>query len=173
MKINGLNAVVFAMLTVMAVSCEKKEVVVHKPAPQTETGGNEKIEHVQGNVTNSDAFKNMPSSIKSFLDRYYPNIPIVKYEKKTETFDGTSHEVHLNSGVKIEFDDKGDWKELEDSAGVPKDLVLKEVQTYFDTNFKGINIKKIERDKKSIKAELVNGSEYEFDKNGKFIKMDP
>ncbi len=156
-----------------AISCEKKEVVVHNPNTETQSSETQTIEQVPGDVTNSATFKDIPQTIKTFLDEHYAKVPIVKYEKKTETFDGTSYEVRLNSGVKAEFDDKGNWKEIEDAAGVPKSLISKEVQTYFDTNFKGITIKKIEKDKKSIKAELANGTEYEFDQNGKFIKMDP
>lgn len=83
------------------------------------------------------------------------------------------YKVYLANGTKVEFDGKGNWKEIDgNTTSVSPKFLAKNIQTYITSNYPKIQIKKIERDSKKIEVKLVNDIELIFDKKGKFVKID-
>jgi len=131
-----------------------------------------KIDSEISNPTNlSTYYQQMPANVKSFLAKYYPKATVVKYESKT-TLAGKKYEVKLNSGAEIDFDKNGNWEEISDKQGVPEALIPAKIKTYLDQKYKGVKVESIDKDNNKIKVDLLNDIDLEFDKNGKFLRVD-
>lgn len=156
MKLNKLSLVLIFSGTLFFQAVEKNEI-----------GLNSTISF----VNNSTSFQTMPANIKSFLARYYPKATVAKYESK-KTVVGQKYEVKLNNGAEIDFDKNGNWEEISDKQGIPSALIPVQIKTYLAQNYKGVNVESIDKEKNKIKVELINDIDLEFDKNGKFLRID-
>jgi len=87
---------------------------------------------------------------------------------------GKSYEVILENATRIEFDGKGNWKEVDAEHGVvPKKIVPNAISSYVAKNFSGTSIKQIEKRRRGgYQVELSNGLELTFDSNLKFVRID-
>lgn len=122
-------------------------------------------------VNISIGFQTMPANVKSFLAKYYPKATVAKYEAKN-TVVGKKYEVKLNNGAEIDFDKNGNWEEISDKQGVPSALIPASINAYIAKNYKGIKVESIDKESNKIKVDLMNDIDLEFDKNGKFLRID-
>ncbi|SDF26171.1 PepSY-like domain-containing protein [Epilithonimonas hungarica] len=119
----------------------------------------------------SALYQEMPATIKSFLAKYYPKATVVKYEAKS-TVVGKKYEVKLNNGAEIDFDKNGNWEEISDKQGIVSALIPAKIKAYLDQHYKGIKVESIDKERNKIKVDLQNDIDLEFDKNGKFLRVD-
>lgn len=156
----------------------KKEVIVEQPVrevPEVVENTNPAPENQSSSsqtTTTPQQIQDLPAKTNAFLKEHYANATVVKYEVKTLPGFGKSYEVKLNNGAEIDFDEKGEWHEISDAQGVPQVLVPVSVKNYVDSNYKGILIKSIDKEKNKIKVDLVNDIDLEFDSKGNFIRID-
>ena len=122
-------------------------------------------------VNISTIFQTMPANVKSFLAKYYPKATVAKYEAKN-TVVGKKYEVKLNNGAEIDFDKNGNWEEISDKQGVPSALIPATIKAYIAKNYKSIKVESIDKESNKIKVDLMNDIDLEFDKNGKFLRID-
>ena len=80
--------------------------------------------------------------------------------------------VYLSGGVKIEFNSKGEWKEIETRSSVPTALVPAPITQYVKKNYPSCVIEKISRDRRGMDIELSNGLDIEFDKSYRVVEID-
>lgn len=117
-------------------------------------------------------FSELPKSAQEFVSTYYDS-KLVSYIKLEKDFMATSYEVKLNNGIEIEFDSKGNWTEVDvKKTAVPNQLVNSNIRTYVNKSFPNNEIVQISRKGRKIEIELTNGLDLEFDKNGKFLRID-
>lgn len=114
----------------------------------------------------------LPAAAKTFVKQYFKN-RTVSMAKKDVDFGSASYDVVLNSGTKIEFNSKGEWKEVDCApAAVPEAIIPSAIRTYVKANYANCKIVKIERDRSGFDIELSNDLDLRFDKQGKFIRVD-
>lgn len=105
----------------------------------------------------------LPEGVKDFLEEHYageqPALAIRKFEDlKTE------YELTFIDGTKLEFDAKGEWKEVKSHVRtVPEALVPPMIREYLDRNFPGVAVMEISRDRKEFETGLSNRIELTFD----------
>ena len=105
----------------------------------------------------------LPEGVKDFLEEHYageqPALAIRKFEDlKTE------YELTFIDGTKLEFDAKGEWKEVKSHVRtVPEALVPPMIREYLDRNFPGVAVMEISRDRKVFETGLSNRVELTFD----------
>lgn len=117
--------------------------------------------------------KDLPPAAQTLLNKYFGGEKVSHIKIDKPTFGSTEYDVILNNGTEIEFDSKGDWKEIDcGNSSVPKDLVLKSIRDYVSTNFKGQKIVNIEKQRSKYNIELQNGTDLEFDRAGRFLRID-
>lgn len=115
----------------------------------------------------------LPAPARTFLKTHFPKTPVNHIKIDKEIFESTSYDVILNNGSEIEFDSKGEWKEIDcGNKAVPKAVVLNDILKYVNTNFPKRAIVKIEKSSKKYEVELSDGTDLEFGRDGKFRKID-
>lgn len=117
-------------------------------------------------------FDQLPKAAQNFVSTYY-DINQVSYAALDKEFLSTSYKVKLNTGVEIEFDDKGDWTEVDaDHKAVPSQIVPAKILASVKKSFPNIEIVQISKSSRKIEVELANGIDLIFNKKGEFIRVD-
>ena len=84
-----------------------------------------------------------------------------------------SYDVVLQNGTKLEFDKKGNLKEIDCKLGiVPALLIPQAIKNYLKDNNAGQSVKKIEMNKNEYEVELTNGLDLTFNKHFQLIDID-
>lgn len=116
------------------------------------------------------AFSQLPETAKTFVKKHFPNIEVSLAKVDTDIFD-KSYEVILIDGSKIDFDGKGNWKEIDcEFSQVPDAIIPEQIRTYIQANYKSVNVLKIAKDRRDYEVKLSNGLELKF--NLKFQLID-
>lgn len=117
-------------------------------------------------------YNKLPKAAKDLLSTNFKNDKVVFVEIDMDLA-SVEYDVQLQSGTEINFNSKGEWEEIDTKVSpIPANLIHKEIKTYVDTHYKGMNIVKMERDGRKIDIELNNGLDLVFDANGKFVRID-
>jgi hypothetical protein len=115
----------------------------------------------------------LPKTTKNFLASYFKGIPVASAIEDREIYGIDEYKVYLSNGTKMEFDSSGNWKEVDGKhQKLPYGFIPLPIRNYSTKNFPNTYIIKIEKKRWSYKAELSNGLELEFDRNGNFKKID-
>lgn len=85
----------------------------------------------------------------------------------------TEYKVQFDNQIEIEFDKKGNWKEVDGkNSKIPKSIIPKKVASYIKENFPKEKVTKIEIESSGYETKLTNGLELKFSLKGDFIKID-
>ncbi|MGU3376660.1 PepSY-like domain-containing protein [Chryseobacterium sp. M5A1_1a] len=115
----------------------------------------------------------LPKAAKSFLATHFKGVAVSSAIEDREIYGVDDYKVYLSNGMKMEFDSNGNWKEVDGKhQKVPYGFIPATIKNYSTKNFPNTYIIKIEKKRWSYKAELSNGLELEFDKNGSFKRID-
>lgn len=115
----------------------------------------------------------LPVEARNFITQNFPQATIshVKVDKKLMGSD--EYEVLFSNGMKMEFDSRGNWKEIEmKNDKMPVAVIPGSVNTYVQNTYSANHITKIEHDNDGYKVKLNNGLELKFDQAGTFKKVD-
>lgn len=113
----------------------------------------------------------LPANAQEFIKQHFKGATVTSAKLDKEMFD-TDYETTLSNGVKINFDSKGNWDEIDCRTGVPAAVIPKSIATFIATNYKGQNVVQIDKKIAGYDIELSKGTELEFDVNGKFLRID-
>ncbi len=114
----------------------------------------------------------LPAAAKQFIGKYFADAKVSYAKMDTELFD-KSYEVVFTEGNKVEFDSKGEWKDVNCKfTKVPEGIVPQQIANYVATNYKEAKIVQIDRDKHDYELKLNNGLELKFDLKFQLIGID-
>ena len=117
-------------------------------------------------------YDQLPQNAKIFIEKYFSTSKTAYVSYDPEIFD-SSYSVTFVSGDAIEFDSKGQWKEVKCVAiAMPQDLIPTNVQPYLNANLPEVAVKKIEKNKRGVELTLANGMELKFNNEGAIIEID-
>ena len=114
----------------------------------------------------------MPMATNTFINDYFPGCDIVAVDKD---YDGgiLTYDVVLNCGIRLEFDRKGEWLEVDcEPNQVPDGIIPAKILDYVLGKYPDNYIVKIERNWYSYHVELDNDLELVFDKDANFKRID-
>ncbi|MDR2237629.1 MAG: PepSY-like domain-containing protein [Chryseobacterium sp.] len=115
----------------------------------------------------------LPKTAKNFLAAHFKGVSIGSTMEDREIYGVDEYKVYLGNGMKIEFDRGGNWKEVDGKhQKLPYGFIPVSIRNYASKNFPNTYIVKIEKERWAYKAELSNGLDLEFDRNGNFRKID-
>ncbi|MBO7200878.1 MAG: PepSY-like domain-containing protein [Bacteroidales bacterium] len=114
----------------------------------------------------------LPEKAQKFLTTYWNDVKVVKAEMDKDGLEVT-YDVHLENNTKIEFDKKGEWKEIKSPmTEIPKGVIIQNIVDYVANNYSGSRIEKIKREHHHYEVELTNDIELKFNKKGEFKRID-
>ncbi|MBE8714547.1 PepSY-like domain-containing protein [Sphingobacterium hungaricum] len=117
-------------------------------------------------------FEQLPANAQSFVKGNFSqqDVSYVAEERENLT---KEFKVRLKNGTEIEFDAKGNWKEVDgDRTAIPAKLVPVKIQDYVKKSFPETQIVKIKKSSRLIEVEISNDLELEFNAKGDFLRID-
>lgn len=113
-------------------------------------------------------YQQLPQNAQAFLKQHFAKkVPLVV------TADYDDYTIRYESGEKIEFDKKGNWKDVECYVSkVPAAIVPDQISSYLKKNYPGKSVIKLERHRSVYEVKLNNGMEIEFNRNFQVIDVD-
>ena len=117
-------------------------------------------------------FEQLPAKAQQFIKTNFAQEKIAITTKDVDIF-GDSYDVLFASGTKLEFTDKGEWKEIECKYGeVPTEIVPRPIRDCVSTRFAQRRIISLDRDRRGYDVELDNGLDLEFDSSFRLVDID-
>ena len=115
----------------------------------------------------------LPATVSAFIQQKYPGEAITFAQKDLE-LTGWKYEVFMADGTHIEFDTDDMWDKIESPVGrpVPVDLIPAPIVTHLQTNYPGVLVNKIDKERNGFEIELANGFELKYNKQGVLMEMD-
>lgn len=115
----------------------------------------------------------LPEQAQIFLTQRFEGIEILYAKADRDMGVVMSYDVVLEGGVKIEFNRSGDWTSVDcERDEVPNGVLPQEVLDYVTKRFAGAYVVEIERGLMGYEVKLSNDIDLEFDKSGKFLRID-
>lgn len=115
----------------------------------------------------------LPAAARKMVADTYSlkNVSHIKID--SSFFGGDDYDVVFVDGTEIEFNAKGEWKEVDaGSKPVASAFVLKPIATYVKSNYPGQHIVQIKKERNKYEVELSSGLDLEFDRAGNFLRID-
>lgn len=114
----------------------------------------------------------LPRTAQSFIKQYFAENTVAMAKVETDFWD-KSYDVIFTNGDKVEFDKKGNWKEVNCKySEVPGKIVPTAIKSYIQSHYPDAKVLKLERDKRDYEVKLSNGWELKFDLKFNLIDMD-
>ncbi|MBE8720277.1 PepSY-like domain-containing protein [Sphingobacterium pedocola] len=118
-------------------------------------------------------FAQLPQPAQSFIKTYYPKTSVSHITVESEFLTEKEYKVVLTDGVKIEFDGKGSWTEVDAQLNpVPTSIVPASIHAHIKKSFPNNNIVQISKSPRLYEVELTNGLDLEYNKKGEFVRID-
>ncbi|MDP5201177.1 PepSY-like domain-containing protein [Flavobacterium sp. DG2-3] len=114
----------------------------------------------------------LPANAQAFLKTHFGSKKPTYILEDKEIL-STEYQVKFNNEIEIEFDKKGNWKEVDGkNTAIPKSIVPKKIASYIKTNFPKEKVTKIEIGSSGYETKLTNGLELKFNLKENFVKID-
>ena len=115
------------------------------------------------------SFEQLPAQAQTMLKKNFAHkVPLIV------TVDRDDYTVRFQSGEKVEFDKRGNWREFDcKTSAVPTALIPEQIKAGVQKTFPGAVIIKIDRDRRgSYDVKLNNGMEMDFNRSFQIIEID-
>lgn len=123
--------------------------------------------------TNAQEVDKLPVEARNFLNQSYPQATVSRVKVDDKLIGDKKYEVLFSNGMEIEFDHKGNWKEVDmKNERIPAAIIPASVNTYVQNTYGTNHVTKIKHDKDGYQVKLNNGLELKFDQAGTFKKID-
>ena len=114
----------------------------------------------------------LPAKAQTLLSQHFNGQKVMLATIETGVI-SRSYNVVLQNGTKLEFDKKGNLKEIDCKQGiVPVQLIPQAIKNYLKDNYAEQSVKKIEMNKNEYEVELTNGLDLTFNKHFQLIDID-
>ena len=115
----------------------------------------------------------LPKEAQMFLTQHFEGIEVLYAKADRDMGVVTSYDVVLEGDVKIEFNRSGDWTSVDcERSRVPNDVLPRGVLDYVTKRFAEAYVVEIEKGLRGYEVKLSNDIDLEFDKDGKFMRVD-
>ena len=115
------------------------------------------------------SYTKLPEKAKEFISNNFSTLKVtyVKYDRELSDRD---YEVHFANGTTIEFNHKGEWKQIDCGRGceVPLSILPQGIVDFLSAEYPGVAVVDVDKDRREYDITLSNGVELTFDKHGGF-----
>ena len=117
-------------------------------------------------------FSQLPANAQTFIKTHFDVSKVASVWEDNEYLKRKEYSVRLNDGSEIEFYANGDWEEVKSINGVPAKIIPSTILQYVNKQFPKAFIKGIKKRRNGYEVEISNGLDLEFNKKGRFIRID-
>lgn len=115
----------------------------------------------------------LPEKAQMFLTKHFANVDVLYAKAEHDVGVVAAYDVLLEGNIKVEFSRRGEWTSVDCEHGQVPDSVLPQgVLDYVKQKFSKAHVVEIECDMRGYEVKLSNDLELNFDKNGKFLRVD-
>ena len=115
----------------------------------------------------------LPEKAQMFLTKHFDGVEVLYAKAERDMGVITSYDVVLEGNVKVEFNRSGEWTNVDcEHSQVPNSVLPQGVLDYVSTKFAKAYVVEIERGLMGYDVKLSNDLDLDFDKNGKFLRVD-
>ncbi len=115
----------------------------------------------------------LPEKAQMFLTKHFDGVEVLYAKAERDMGVITSYDVVLSGNVKVEFNRSGEWTNVDcEHSQVPNSILPQGVLDYVSTKFAKAYVVEIERGLMGYDVKLSNDLDLDFDKNGKFLRVD-
>ena len=108
------------------------------------------------------SWNELPQKSLEFIKKYFPKNEVSFAKMENEIWDKT-YEVVFTNGEKIEFNNKGEWKEIDCKlSSIPDALIPAAIKKHITEQFSQNKVVEIERDSKGYEIKLDNKLELKY-----------
>lgn len=112
----------------------------------------------------------LPQPIQQFIDTNYHGIA---FHGATYDAEEKEYEILMESGVKLEFNQKGAWKDIRSPKfNIFQRLLPEKLLLDFTTRAPRETIIEVAKEKKGYELKTLSGKEFHYSSKGKFLKME-
>lgn len=126
-------------------------------------------------ITSEDrpvSYDELPAEAKSFIENNFANDEVSHIILDRDVI-SVDYNVSLTSGTKLEFNSRGEWKEVDTRNGiVPNNIVPQAIAEYIKKNYPNREITEIKRNHTYTEVTLKGGLELTFNKNYNVVDVD-
>jgi hypothetical protein len=117
-------------------------------------------------------FNRLPAPARAFVEKYFADAEVLLATVDKDLLD-TSYDVTFADGRKVEFDARGEWKEVDCGRGaVPAGVVPGAIVKYVEGKYPDKFVREVSRDKRHWEVTLDNGLELKFDTKFALVGVD-
>lgn len=114
----------------------------------------------------------LPTEAQNMLSTHFKNNEVLLI-KKDQGLHKSEYEVSLNNGCKIDFNHKGEWKDIECSkSAVPESSIPQPIVEYIKKTYPTSGIEQIEKKTFGYEVELNNGVDLRFNSKYALVEID-
>lgn len=114
----------------------------------------------------------LPAEAQSFLETHFATVEFSHAILDQEIL-GDEYQVMLSNGTKIEFDDNGNWTEVDcRHSAVPAAIVPAAIAQYVNDHYAGSTIVELKRERNGWEAKIDRGLELTFNNNMQIVEID-
>lgn len=114
----------------------------------------------------------LPANAQTFIKTNFPEVQISHALQESGLFEN-DYKVFLANGAKIEFDEEGNWEDIEcKTSKVPLSAMPVKIQQFLTEKHPNLDVVKIDRDNNDYDLELRTGLEIQFNLSGDFMRYD-
>jgi hypothetical protein len=115
----------------------------------------------------------LPEKAQLFLIKHFADVDVLYVKAERDMGIITSYDVVLDGEVKVEFNRSGEWTNVDsERTQVPNSILPQGVLDYVTKKFAKAYVVEIERGLMGYDVKLSNDLDLDFDKNGKFLRVD-
>jgi len=121
------------------------------------------------------AYQDLPQAALTLIETHFSGAKALYVSENSITEeDGTIYEVKLNNGFEVDFDQSGNWTDIDgQQQQVPDALIPEAILSYTQANYPSpLFIKGIEKEVTQYQVELSDDTELRFDLQGNFTGID-
>ena len=117
-------------------------------------------------------YEQLPAAARAFIQSDFASLSISFITRDADLLD-TTYDVHFTNGLKLEFNSKGEWKEISNATAlIDTKYIPKEILASIASRWPDAGIKKIERYRQGYEIELTNRLELKYDKHFRLVEID-
>lgn len=114
----------------------------------------------------------LPQTAQKMIKTHFAKGKVAMAKMETDWFK-KNYDVVFTNGTKIEFDENGNWKEIESKhSAIPAALVPVQITKYVKSHYPHTKIMKIERDRKGYEITLSGDIDITFNKAFEVTEID-